>query len=64
MSKKDEAADKKICMNCKHRKLPSGQLPIRGWCGNPKSQRYDGYIYKGDTCPQFKSKVSKGKGKE
>jgi hypothetical protein len=49
----------KICMNCKHRRKPNGEFPVRGWCDNPKSPNSQRYIYKGDTCPAFKAKKEK-----
>ena len=67
MSKKpktEEVEEPKICMNCKHRQKPNGQHPIRGWCDNKKSPSFDLYIYKGDTCAKFSSKIKKGKEKE
>ncbi len=50
-----ELAEQKICMNCKHRQKPDGKHPLRGWCDNKKSPKYDVHIYKGDTCAKFSS---------
>ena len=55
------------CQECKHRQLPDGKHPQRGWCGNDKSSYSNGYIYKGDTCDEFESlkpKKSKKKGED
>lgn len=67
MSKKDkqeEEAVSEVCSECKYCEKPNGLHPQRGWCSNPKSPRFDGYVYKGETCNKFKGlrgKVKSGK---
>lgn len=63
----DKKAEKKMCMNCKHREKPSGKFPQRGWCSNPKSPSSQSYVYKGDSCDEYagvRAKAKKGKKKE
>lgn len=67
MAKKEEEVKEeevKTCSECKYRELPSGKLPQRGWCSNPKSKFYRKYVYKGDTCAEFGSKRVKREAKE
>ena len=52
------------CQECKHRQLPDGKHPQRGWCGNDKSPYSNGYIYKGDSCDEFESLKPKKKAKK
>ena len=54
-SKTPKREVKKICWNCEFRTAPAGLLNLRHWCNNPKSERFNGYIYKGETCSKFKT---------
>ena len=51
----------KTCVKCKHYQEPDGKHPQTTWCGNSKSERFGGTVYKSDTCKAFKSKRKKDK---
>lgn len=60
MATKESPKVEKICWNCRSRTAPAGDMFLKHWCNNPKSEHANSYINKGETCKQFKAaKISR-----